>query len=143
MLSEQTKNKFQLQVVTELDCLQDVLVWFEKSVGPYLPQKVAWQCEVALAEAFTNAVRHAHQELPASTPIDLEVELLPNFLEIKVWDWGQPFDLEAQLIAHEEDLNSVEKEGGRGLQFIKKLTDELQYFPCPDQRNCLVIRKKY
>jgi serine/threonine-protein kinase RsbW len=143
MLSEQTKYKFHLQVDTKLDCLKDVLIWFESKVSPSLPQKEAWQCEVALAEAFTNAVRHAHEDLPASTPIDLEIELFPSFLEIKVCDCGKPFDLEAQLLAHEEDLNSVEKEGGRGLQFIKKLTDELQYLNLSDYRNCLVIRKNY
>lgn len=143
MLTKQTKNKFHLQVDTKLDCLQDVLVWFERLVSPYLPQKAAWQCEVALAEAFTNAVRHAHRDLPASTPIDLEAQLFSDFLEIKVCDRGKPFDLEAQLLAHEEDLNSVEKEGGRGLQFIKKLTDELQYLHLSDYRNCLVIRKNY
>lgn len=143
MLSERTKHKFHLQVNTELDCLQDVLVWFERLVSPCLPQKTAWQCEVAVAEAFTNAVRHAHRDLPASTPIDLEAQLFPEFLEIKVWDSGEPFDLEAQLLAHEQDLNSVEKEGGRGLQFIKKLSDELRYLHLDDYRNCLIIRKKY
>lgn len=143
MLSERTKHKFHLQVNTKLDCLQDVLVWFERLVSPCLPQKTAWQCEVAVAEAFTNAVRHAHRDLPPSTPIDLEAQLFSEFLEIKVWDSGEPFDLEAQLLAHEKDLNSVEKEGGRGLQFIKKLSDELQYLHVDDYRNCLVIRKKY
>ncbi|VEP11995.1 Anti-sigma regulatory factor (Ser/Thr protein kinase) (fragment) [Hyella patelloides LEGE 07179] len=143
MISEHTKHKFHLQVDTKLGHLKDVLSWFERLISPYLPQKTGWQCEVALAEAFTNAVRHAHHDLPASTPIDLEVELFPNFLEIRVWDSGKPFDLKAQLLANEKNVTSIEKEGGRGLQFIKKLTDELQYLTSPDYRNCLVIRKKY
>ena len=143
MISEQTKNKFHLQVDTKLGHLKDVLQWFEGFISPYLSQKTGWQCEVALAEAFTNAVRHAHQDLPTSTPIDLEVELFSNFLEIRVWDCGKPFDLKAQLLANEQNINSIEKEGGRGLQFIKKLTDELQYLTSSDYRNCLVIRKKY
>ena len=144
MILEQTKRKFHLQVDTKIGRLKEVLVWFESLVVPYIPQKTGWQCEVALAEAFTNAVRHAHHNLPTSTPIDLEVEIFSNFLEIRVWDLGeQPFDLDAQLLANEENLNSIEKEGGRGLQFIKKLTDELQYFSLSDYRNCLVIRKNY
>ena len=144
MISEQTKRKFHLQVDTKLGRLKEVLVWFENFIVPYIPQKTGWQCEVALAEAFTNAVRHAHQNLPTSTPIDLEVEIFSNFLEIRVWDFGKkPFDLDAQLIANEDNLNSIEKEGGRGLQFIKKLTDELQYFTLSNYRNCLVIRKNY
>ena len=143
MLSKPTKSKFHLQVDTKLGRLNDVLSWFEGLISPYLPQTTGWQCEVALAEAFTNAVRHAHQDLPSSTPIDLEIELFANFLEIRVWDCGKPFDLKAQLKANEINFNSLEKEGGRGLQFIKKLTDELQYLTSSDYRNCLVIRKKY
>lgn len=138
-----TKQKFHLQVDTKLICLQEVLVWFERLISPCLPKTTGWQCEVALAEAFTNAVRHAHQDLPTSTPIDLEVELFPNFLEMRVWDFGRPFDLNKTLLANEKNINSLEKEGGRGLQFIKKLTDELQYLNLSDYRNCLVIRKKY
>ncbi len=138
-----TKQKFHLQVDTQLICLQEVLGWFEKLISPCLPKTTGWQCEVALAEAFTNAVRHAHQDLPTSTPIDLEVEFFPNFLEMRVWDFGRPFDLKETLLANEKNINSLEEEGGRGLQFIKKLTDELQYLNLSDYRNCLVIRKKY
>ncbi len=136
-------KQYHLQVKTELEALKDVLQWFENLVFPLVPQKMGWQCEVALVEAFTNAVRHAHQNLPKATPIDLEVKLLPNALEMRIWDRGQPFDLQAKLRKGEREAGSMEKEGGRGLQFIKKLTDELQYLNLPNHRNCLVMRKKY
>ena len=139
-------KQYHLQVKTELEALKDVLQWFEGLVFPLIPQKMGWQCEVALVEAFTNAVRHAHHDLPKSTPIDLEVELFPNFLEMRIWDRGKSFDLEEKLRKGEQEANSpksLEKEGGRGLQFIKKLTDELQYLNLPNHRNCLVVRKNY
>ena len=139
-------KQYHLQVKTELEALKEVLQWFEGLVFPLIPQKMGWQCEVALVEAFTNAVRHAHHDLPKSTPIDLEVELLPNFLEMRIWDRGKSFDLEEKLRQGEREANSpksLEKEGGRGLQFIKKLTDELQYLNLPNRRNCLVLRKNY
>lgn len=136
-------KQYHLQVKTELEALKEVLQWFEGLVFPLVPQKIGWQCEVALVEAFTNAVRHAHQNLPKTTPIDLEVKLLPNFLEMRIWDRGQPFDFQAKLRKGEQNVDSIEKEGGRGLQFIKKLTDELQYLNLPNHRNCLVMRKKY
>jgi serine/threonine-protein kinase RsbW len=136
-------KQYHLQVKTELEALKEVLQWFEGLVFPLVPQRIGWQCEVALVEAFTNAVRHAHQNLPKTTPIDLEVKLLPNFLEMRIWDRGQPFDFQAKLRKGEQDVNSIDKEGGRGLQFIKKLTDDLQYLNLPNHRNCLVMRKKY
>lgn len=143
MKSNLEVKQYHLQVKTELEALKDVLQWFEGLVFPLVPQKVGWQCEVALVEAFTNAVRHAHQDLPQGTPIDLEVKLLPNFLEMRIWDQGQPFDIQAKLYKSEQEAGLMEKEGGRGLQFIKKLTDELQYLNLPNHRNCLVMRKRY
>ena len=136
-------KRFHLQVATRLEALQEVLQWFESLISPYLSKTTGWQCEVALTEAFTNAVRHAHHNLPSSTPIDLEVKLCDKFLEMRVWDQGESFDLKAELQAREKNITSLDTEGGRGLQFIKKLTDELQYLTMPNYRNCLVIRKKY
>ena len=143
MKSNLEAKQYHLRVKTELKALKEVLQWFEGLVFPLVPQKMGWQCEVALVEAFTNAVRHAHQNLPETTPIDLEVELLPNFLEMRIWDQGQPFDIQAKLRKSEREASLMEKEGGRGLQFIKKLTDELQYLNLPNHRNCLVMRKHY
>lgn len=143
MKTSQTIQQFKIQVKTKLEALQEVLQWFEGLVFPSIPQKMGWQCEVALVEAFTNAVRHAHHNLPETTPIELEVEFFPNFLEMRIWDRGKPFDLNAKLKASELAVNSLEKEGGRGLQFINKLTDELQYLNLPNRRNCLVMRKKF
>jgi serine/threonine-protein kinase RsbW len=145
MTNEQATKRFHLQVETELEALRQVLQWFESIVFPSLPQKMGWQCEVALVEAFTNVVRHAHRNLPKTTPIDLEVRLFPNFLEMCVWDRGEPFNLKDKLRDNSLENNSppLEKEGGRGLQFMKKLTDDMQYLRLSDRRNCLVMRKKY
>lgn len=143
MKSNPEAKQYHLQVKTELEALKEVLQWFEGLVFPLVPQKMGWQCEVALVEAFTNAVRHAHQNLPQTTPIDLEVKLCPSFLEMRIWDRGQPFDIQAKLRTSEREASSMEKEGGRGLQFIKKLTDELQYLNLPNKGNCLVMRKNY
>ncbi len=144
MTNEQATKRFHLQVKTELEALRQVLQWFESIVFPSLPRKMGWQCEVALVEAFTNVVRHAHHNLPKTTPIDLEVRLFPNFLEMCVWDRGEPFNLKEKLKnSLENHSHPLDKEGGRGLQFMKKLTDDMQYLRLSDRRNCLVMRKKY
>lgn len=144
MTKERELQHFHLRVKTELEALKEVLQWFETVIFPSLPQKTGWQCEVALVEAFTNAVRHAHYNLPSTTPIDLEVKIFPNFLEMRIWDSGKPFDLKAKLQANSDpSISPLEKEGGRGLQFMEKLTDDLQYLNLPNRRNCLLMRKKY
>jgi serine/threonine-protein kinase RsbW len=136
-------DHFQLEVQSEITALQQVLYWFERFIMPLLPKQLGWQCELVLTEAFTNAVRHAHRHLPSNTPIELEVEIDRDSLEMRVWDWGIPFDLDRhkQNLAAESP-DSWQKEGGRGLDLIDRLTDELYYFREDDRRNCLVMRKK-
>jgi serine/threonine-protein kinase RsbW len=79
--------------------------------------------------------------LPQATLIDLEVKLFADYLEIRIWDRGQPFKLEAKLHSIIQQQQNPESEGGRGLLFMYKLTDDLRYIRTDDLRNCLVMRK--
>jgi serine/threonine-protein kinase RsbW len=136
-------KQFQLQVKTNLEALVDVLQWFERVTKPLLPEKCRWQCKLALSEGFTNTVRYAHQNLPPTTPIDIEVNVLNAYLEIRIWDWGEPFDINAKLNAlRQSQQDPLEKESDRGLFFMKELTDELFYLRMSDDRNCLILKKK-
>ncbi|WRH68736.1 MAG: ATP-binding protein [Planktothrix sp. GU0601_MAG3] len=132
-----------LQVKTTLTSLEEVLFWFEGIAFAFLPSDIFHQCQIALTEGFTNVVRHAHRTLPETTPIELEVRIFSPWIEIKIWDRGEPFDLEKTLESlikwHADPL---EHEGGRGLIFMSKLTDELHYIRLDDQRNCLVMKKQ-
>jgi serine/threonine-protein kinase RsbW len=143
MQHEKPLKESRLQVETDLNAVPKVLQWLEEFNNLLLPQKVYGECQLALIEGFTNAVRHAHQGLPQTTLIELELQLFPQYLEMRIWDKGQPFDWEAMLEAlRQEDTNPLEKEGGRGLIFMKQLTDELSYDRLPDDRNCLLMRKR-
>jgi serine/threonine-protein kinase RsbW len=142
MNNEQLPQKYNIRVKTDLEELNQVLRWFEKIITPVLPEKLRWQSEIALTEGFTNAVRHAHHDLPKDTPIDIQIELFSNFVEIRIWDWGKPFDLYQRLEAIKQNqIEQLQKEGGRGLQFMEKLTDELEYLRLTKTRNCLIMRK--
>ncbi|MBK4729719.1 ATP-binding protein [Oxynema sp. CENA135] len=132
-----------LQVKTDLHDLAEVLQWLEAEVFSLLPRDRWWECQTALAEGFTNAVRHAHRNLPPTTPIEIDLTIFPHYLEMQVWDIGPPFDLKAKLKAVcEETFDPLDKEDGRGLLFMHQLTDELFYIRSDDRKNCLVMRKK-
>lgn len=132
-----------LQVSSDLSALTRVWQWFEGTLKPVLAEQLRWECEIAITEAFTNAVLHAHKNLPKQTPIELEVKLFRHSLEIRIWDWGQPFDLLAQLQSlHKKNIQPLEREHEMGLLFIEKLTDELQYVRLKNERNCLLMRKR-
>lgn len=134
---------FRLQVKTELEELVPVLQWFEANTLGILQETVIWQCKVALAEGFTNAVRYAHRDLPSSTPIELELILQPERLEIRIRDRGQPFDLQAKLASLQQSpVDPLEKESDRGLLFMRALTDRLEYVRLSDRGNCLILTKK-
>jgi serine/threonine-protein kinase RsbW len=125
-----------------LDALGQVLTWFEAFRNAGIPDPIWMECQLALAEGFTNAVRHAHEALPESTPIDIELILAPQGLELRIWDQGQEFDLEgfAQTLPTKAD---VESEGGRGILLMKALTSCLSYTRQADGRNCLLISKRF
>jgi serine/threonine-protein kinase RsbW len=131
----------QLQVKTDLNELVEVLAWFNQLHQDYIP-KIDWlKCQTALAEAFTNVVRHAHKDLPHETPIQLEASLASDYLEFKIWDYGAQFDLEREILNLPVEVDETAT-GGRGLYLLKEIADRLSYTRSGD-RNCLLLVKHY
>jgi len=96
-LHENYVQHISLQVNTDLNALTRVLEWFDQLKDLSLPNEVWWKFQLALAEGFTNAVRHAHKNLPVETPVQLEIMVFNGRLELKVWDCGPYFDFDAKL----------------------------------------------
>jgi len=90
-------NKFSLQLTTDINSITQVLSWLEQLDALPIPEAVLHQCKLVVIEGFTNAVRHAHKNLPRETPIELEITVFSERLEIKIWDGGKPFDFKAKL----------------------------------------------
>jgi serine/threonine-protein kinase RsbW len=137
-------KKSSKQVPTDLKALDQVLSWFDQLNQPSIPKKVWIQCQLALAEGFTNAVRHAHKDLPTNVPIDIEVTLFHQSLELRIWDQGPPFDLEQRLQTQEQkEKENNDGGGGRGIAILQKIADKLSYRRTDDNRNCLLIVKHF
>jgi len=96
-LEESFVKQISLQVNTDVNALTTVLEWFEQLQDLSLPSEVWFQFQLALAEGFTNAVRHAHKNLPVETPVQLDIMVFNGRLELKVWDCGPSFDFDAKL----------------------------------------------
>ena len=82
-----------LTVNSDLTVLNSVQKWFEKfwlrhhsSIARRDPQ--LYRLNLALAEGFTNAVRHAHSGLSRDTSIEIQVTMDDDRMEIRIWDWG-------------------------------------------------------
>lgn len=132
-------EKNHLDVKTDLADLAQVLSWFNRLNSDAIPRPIWIQCQTALAEGFTNAVQHAHKVLPSETPIRIEVSVLADRLEIRIWDYGAPFDLNQTLqqMAEKQDRNAS---NGRGIRLIQRTVDRFSYTRS-DQQNCLLMIK--
>lgn len=131
-----------IQVSTDLNALTQVLAWFDQFNRPPVSYQTWLECQLALAEGFTNAVRHAHSGQPVDLSIDIEVIVLPEWMEIRVWDQGEPFNLHQKLKSLPESMDT-DAEGGRGLKLMQRIADSLSYNRTEDHRNCLLIVKHY
>ena len=131
-----------ITVHSELKFLNDVQKWFKEFCLRHLAQ-LSWsesqlyRLNLALAEGFTNAVRHAHHFLPAETAIDIDLALSVERLEIRIWDQGKPFNPDAL----EEPKPGTLQEGGYGWFLLRRLADQVIYERDPNGRNCLLIIK--
>lgn len=131
-----------LRVKSDLTVLNQVQQWFKRFCLRY-PIQFSWsesqlyRLNLALAEGFTNAVRHAHYALPPETAIDIDLTLWADRLEIRIWDQGKPFDPDAL----EEPAPGTLQEGGYGWFLLRRLADRVVYERGADGRNCLLIVK--
>ncbi len=117
LVADEQPQQFHLHLNTDLELLGYLLQQFEAFAWPAFcqhptkanlarGQELYWQCQIALAEGFTNAVRHAHRALPKLTPIEVSFALWSDYLEIRICDRGEPFDLRARLqVALQEGEN--------------------------------------
>lgn len=85
-------------------------------------RELAYHINLVLTEALANAIRHANDFDP-DKEVRVTISASDHNLIIKVFDQGQGFDIEklANLKVQESD------EGGRGIQIILKLMDQVRY----------------
>ncbi len=123
-----------LTVSSHLEELSTVQRWFRLLVArlatenPWIDEQFN-QLNLALAEGFTNAVRHAHADLPANTPIDIELSLHPGRVELRIFDRGAPFDPDSLS----EPVAGSLREGGYGWFLLRRLADRVSYDCLPRQ----------
>lgn len=126
-------------MTSNLQEIERVLLQFNRLYQTRILQQDWLQCQLALVEGFTNAVRHAHRNLPPETPITISIAVKSDRLITKIWDYGEPFDLIgfiAQKVKTDNWLGS-----GRGTDLIGKIADEVSYDRVSPQQNCLKMTK--
>jgi serine/threonine-protein kinase RsbW len=97
--------------------------------------------EVALTEACTNVLRHAHGEGD-----EYEIEISVDDLEasISIKDAGHGFDHSSLAQAHEQtpDLHlDLTEEGGRGIMLMRALVDNVEFTSVPEAGTIVHLKK--
>jgi serine/threonine-protein kinase RsbW len=144
-------HTIRLTVETDLEKLTDVVAWFEQFKQPSISPQIWLEGQIAVVEGFTNVVRHAHQHLPPSTPIVLEVEVSSQALKIWIWDQGQAFDFDRnqeamRQLTSDTDFEPLERDAHWGSILLLKLRAErgwrISYDRPTSYQNCLKLEKK-
>ena len=136
-------NKIKLQINTGITDSEQVLLWFEQLNQPLIiSEDIWWQCQTLLQEGFMNIVEHAHKNLPDDTLIDIEAIRLATTIEIRIWSYGERFNMEEKL-QEIDDFEANDGERGRGLKIMSAIADLMSYEQMPDRRYCLFLSKSY
>lgn len=93
---------------------------------------------LATHEAAHNIIRHAHGNDPRA-PIQIQCLLAPDFIEVRLLDEGDPFDLETVPLLDPSEL----RVGGRGLFLMRSLMDEVTCKRRLDHGNSLCMVKRW
>ncbi|MEA5565601.1 MULTISPECIES: anti-sigma regulatory factor [unclassified Anabaena] len=131
--------KSELHVPSDLNYLNIVENWLLGCLKIQLGESVDWsrqssRLRLALVEAYSNVVRHAHKE-QSNIPILLRLELRERDISLEVWDYGTGFDLSTYF-----PPNPVDKqEGGYGWLIMSRLMDKVEYQLQVDGANCLKL----
>lgn len=101
-----------------------------------VPEQTTYDVQLAVNEAVVNTIKHAYGNRPDGR-VKVVFSLLPQRLQIDVYDWGEGFDL---TTVSEPNLEEP-SESGYGLMIIKRLMDEVSYHRDPVQGNRLHLVK--
>ncbi len=85
-------------------------------------EELAYQINLVLTEATTNAIRHASAESP-SPHVHITISIQEQTLRIRVFDEGQGFDISNLPAPAPHSLD----EHGRGVYLIRSIMDRVTY----------------
>ncbi|HKK01195.1 MAG TPA: ATP-binding protein [Desulfuromonadales bacterium] len=85
-------------------------------------EELAYQINLVLTEAMTNAIRHANEDDP-DKEVHITITIKNRNLSIKVYDEGQGFDISTFPGPDFKNLD----DHGRGVYIIRTLMDHVSY----------------
>ena len=106
----------------------------------------AYQVELCVSEAVTNAILHAYDSRPGHI-VSLLVSIGQEGMLLECGDQGKAMSAEQVMrVTHESSVVDLQRkslrEGGRGLQIIRGIMDEVAY-TTNGKSHCLRMAKRF
>ncbi len=131
--------KTELHLPSDLRFLSIAEDWLFSTLRIELGDQIDWtrqtsRLRLALVEAYSNVVRHAHRDQP-TLPVILKLELQNRELSLEIWDRGAGYDPSDYRAPAPED----KQEHGYGWLILNRLMDRVEYRLQTDGGNCLTL----
>ncbi len=132
----------ELHIPSDLRFLGVAETWLLGSLEIEVGEQVDWtrqssRLRLALVEAYSNVVRHAHRDHP-ELPVVLRLEVRNRNMALEIWDYGRGYDLSTYLAPSPETM----QEHGYGWLILNRLMDRVEYQLQVNGRNCLKLQAK-
>ncbi len=105
-----------------------------------LTQSEINKIKIAVYEACLNVIEHAYHS-DTNRSIDVNVEVKPDRLIIRITDFGEGFQVDDTKSFDIENAVSGRERGGMGLHIIKRAVDDLSYTQDTLEGNQLIMTK--
>lgn len=139
-------SRIRLEIESELSSVGLMAMAVNKICAYYgMDELAAYQVELCVSEAATNAIRHAYKNCSGHA-VSLLLTIEDDGLLLECSDSGTPMD-PGLLCKGTDDLSDgvpqrgLLSEGGRGLQIIRAVMDEVSY-STNNGLNCLRMSKR-
>lgn len=131
--------KTELNIPSDIRFLKIVEDWLLGCLEAELGDSIDWpqqssRLRLALTEAYSNVVRHAHRQHP-NLPVLIRLELDGRNLKLEIWDYGEGYDLSTYLPPKPQAM----QEHGYGWLILNRLMDNVEYRLQVNGRNCLSL----
>jgi serine/threonine-protein kinase RsbW len=128
-------QKFKLRIPSMTDNLQlirDFVIKIAATTG--LNEELQEQMALAVDEACTNVIKHAHK-FNENRPIDILIQTDASKLKITISDQGSGFDPTSLVKPDLQKFTKEARHGGLGIYLMQTLMDEVDYSFNPGIKN--------
>jgi len=140
-MDRRKKQRFNLKVSSSsenLETIREFINDIARHAG--FDSDSASQIELAVDEACTNVIKHAHK-FNQDKSLELSVQLDSDKMEIIISDNGTGFDITRVSKPDLEKYIHEAKKGGLGIHLMRSLMDEVQFTFNPGKRNQVSLIK--